>query len=195
MTFWAFPFCNILGPVSIYDKSSYCNFAQNFEAARFVFRIVGSLWNLTDSSKAVQSNFKAMRYFELPISQLRDFTRSYDKASYRILKRNGVSNHQHHIITAITIAAIVIINDVVNKILHVVSCISSGVYRQRVNGFNDLITSNTKWKNTGSLLMRYPCKIFTRHSSTQEKLNDSLKIDPFGRSEKSKHPQILIIAE
>ena len=41
------------------------------EAARFVFRILQSLWNLTDNSTAVQlrrlSNFKVMRWFKLPI--------------------------------------------------------------------------------------------------------------------------------
>ena len=33
------------------------------------------------------SDFKAMRWFELPISRFRDFTRSYDETSYWILKR------------------------------------------------------------------------------------------------------------
>ena len=39
------------------------------------------------------SNFKAMRQFKLPISWLRDFTRSYDM-SYRIL--NGALVHSDH---------------------------------------------------------------------------------------------------
>ena len=33
------------------------------------------------------SNFKAIRQFEVPISWLRDFTRSYEKTSFRILRR------------------------------------------------------------------------------------------------------------
>ena len=33
------------------------------------------------------SNFKVMRSFKLPISRLRDFTRSYIETSYQILKR------------------------------------------------------------------------------------------------------------
>ena len=34
------------------------------------------------------SNFKAMRWFKLPISRLRDLTRSYNKTSYRMLKQS-----------------------------------------------------------------------------------------------------------
>ena len=53
--------------------------------------IVRSLWNLTDTWAALLpmclSNLKAMRLFKLSISRLRDFTRSYNKTSYRILKR------------------------------------------------------------------------------------------------------------
>ena len=33
------------------------------------------------------SNFKAIRWFRLPISQLRDFTRSYDELSSRIMRQ------------------------------------------------------------------------------------------------------------
>ena len=59
--------------------------------ARFVFRIVRSLWNLTGTSAAVLpmclSNFKAIRQLKVPISWLRDFTRSYEKTSFRILRR------------------------------------------------------------------------------------------------------------
>ena len=52
-------------PVSISDKTSYRKISWTLEALRFVFKIVGSLWNLTDSSAAMLqtclSNFKAMR--------------------------------------------------------------------------------------------------------------------------------------
>ena len=49
-----------------HDKTSYCKISkQSLEAARFVFRIVRSLWNLTGTSAAglpkCLSNFKAMR--------------------------------------------------------------------------------------------------------------------------------------
>ena len=39
-----------------------------------------------------QSNFKTKRRFKLPISRLRDFTRSYDETSYQIFKRYHGSN-------------------------------------------------------------------------------------------------------
>ena len=75
--------CNIQGPVSIYDKMSYRKISWSLEAARFVFRIVRSLWHLTGTSAALLprclSNFKTMRYFKLSISRLQDFMRSYDK--------------------------------------------------------------------------------------------------------------------
>ena len=56
------------------------------EAARFLFRIAWSLWNLTGISAALRpmllSNFKVILWFELPISWLsRDFTRSYNVLS------------------------------------------------------------------------------------------------------------------
>ena len=38
------------GPVSISYKTSYCKISQSLEAARFMFRIVRSLWNLTGTS-------------------------------------------------------------------------------------------------------------------------------------------------
>ena len=78
------------GPVSKSDKTFYCKISQSFGAARFVFRIVRSLWNLTGTSAAplpTSLSNKAMRWIKLPISRLRDLTRSYDKTSYRILKR------------------------------------------------------------------------------------------------------------
>ena len=76
--------------VSISKKTSFRKISSSLEAARFVFRIVRSLWNLTGTSAAVLpmclSNFKAIRQFKVPISWLRDFTRSYDKTSFRILR-------------------------------------------------------------------------------------------------------------
>ena len=81
----------VQGPVSISDKTSYCKISWSIEAARFVFRFVRSLWNLTGTSAALLSkclsNFKEIWWFKIPISRLRDTTRSHDKTSYRILKR------------------------------------------------------------------------------------------------------------
>ena len=81
----------LLGPVSISEKTSFRKISSSLEAARFVFRIVRSLWNLTGTSAAVLpmclSNFKTIRQFKVPISWLRDFTRSYEKTSFRILRR------------------------------------------------------------------------------------------------------------
>ena len=84
-----------MGPVSISEKTSYCKISWSLEAARFVFRIVRSLWNLTGTSAAVLpmclSNCKAIRQFKVPISWLRDFTISYEKTSFRILRRGPES--------------------------------------------------------------------------------------------------------
>ena len=79
------------GPVSISEKMSYRKISWSLEAARFVLRIVWSLWNLTGTSAALLpmclSNFKTIRQFKVPISWLLVFTRSYDKTSFRILRR------------------------------------------------------------------------------------------------------------
>ena len=79
------------GPVLISEKTSYRRISWSLEATRFVFRIVPSFWNLTGTSAALLpmclSNFKAIRQFKVPISWLRDFTRSYEKTSFRILRR------------------------------------------------------------------------------------------------------------
>ena len=82
-----------LGLVSISDKTSYCKISQSLEAVRFVlfFRIVQSLWNLTGTLTVMLPicpwHLKSLWWFKLPILQLRHFTRSYDKTSYRILKQ------------------------------------------------------------------------------------------------------------
>ena len=83
--------CQMQGPVSISEKTSFRKISLSLEVARFVSRIVRSLWNLTGTSAALLpmclSNFKAIRQFKVPISWLRDFTRSYEKTSFRILRR------------------------------------------------------------------------------------------------------------
>ena len=79
------------GPVSISEKTSFRKISLSLEVARFVSRIVRSLWNLTGTSAALLpmclSNFKAIGQFKVPISWLRDFTKSYEKTSFRILRR------------------------------------------------------------------------------------------------------------
>ena len=83
-------------PVSISDYTSYCTkvSSQSLEAARFVFRIPQSLWNLTGILATVlpmcMSNIKAIRWFKLPILRLWYFMRSFYKTSYRILRRDSV---------------------------------------------------------------------------------------------------------
>ena len=72
------------GSVSISDKTSYRNISQSLEGERFECRTVQALLPMC------LSNFEAMWWFKLPISRLRDFTRSYDKTSYWILKRGPV---------------------------------------------------------------------------------------------------------
>ena len=85
------PIHKVQGPVSTSEKTSFRKISWSLEAARFVFEIVRSLWNLTGTSAALLpiclSNFKAIRQFKVPISWLRDFTRSYEKTSYPILRR------------------------------------------------------------------------------------------------------------
>ena len=75
--------------ISISDKTSYFKILQSLEAERFLFRVVWSLCNLTGTSAGCLKHFKAIWQLKLPISQLRGFTRSSDKTSYRILKRGS----------------------------------------------------------------------------------------------------------
>ena len=61
------------------------------QSREICLKIIQPLWNFTGGSTAALarrlSNFKATCQFKLPISRLRDLTRSYNKTSYRILKR------------------------------------------------------------------------------------------------------------
>ena len=85
----------------ISDETSYCEISQSLEAVRFIFRTARSFWNLTGTSVALLpmclSNSKAMRRFKLPISRLRDFTRSCDMTSYR----NGTLEPRNLILSVI----------------------------------------------------------------------------------------------
>ena len=75
-----------LDPVSIFDKTSYRKISQSLKAARFVFRIMWSLWNLTGTSAALlpmcQSNFIAMRWSNY---QSRGFETSRDLTVRRLI--------------------------------------------------------------------------------------------------------------
>ena len=83
----------ILGPISISDKTSYRKISWCVEVARFVFRIVWSLSNMTGTSADhgstaadVPVKFQSDAIIQ-SISRLRELTRSYNKTSYRLLKR------------------------------------------------------------------------------------------------------------
>ena len=89
-TFWIeFKWQCCLNQGSLSSVSMHNN--VSLEAARFVFTLLRSLWNLTGTSATMlprcPSNSKDMRRFELATSRLRGFTKSHDKTSYRILKR------------------------------------------------------------------------------------------------------------
>ena len=103
------PRVNQSGKLLLSEESSYCSrkwtrsvirlSVRSREAAWFVFRIVRSLLNLTGTSAAVLpmclSNFKAIWQFKIPISWFRDFTRSYEKTSFWILRRGPVIRTLH----------------------------------------------------------------------------------------------------
>ena len=80
------------GPVSTSDRTSYRKIPWSLEAAGLVAWIIVSLWNLTGASAAVLprclSSFKVIGQFWIQISRLRDFARSYNMTSYRILKQD-----------------------------------------------------------------------------------------------------------
>ena len=81
------------GPVSISDKTHYRKISWSLEVGRLVLRMIRSLWNLTGTSTTLLpmclSNFKTKRWVKLSISRIWDFTRTYQKTSYRILKRDS----------------------------------------------------------------------------------------------------------
>ena len=88
---WCSNKCVPISPDIVCGIITKSEISQSLEAARFAFRIVRSPWNLTGTSAAqlpkCLSNLKAIRIFQQPILNLRDFARSHDKTSYRILKR------------------------------------------------------------------------------------------------------------
>ena len=70
-------------PVSISDKTSNRKILQSLEAARFVFRIVQSLWNLTGTSAAACACQISKRWDDLNY-QSRGFETSRDLAIRRL---------------------------------------------------------------------------------------------------------------
>ena len=89
-TLWCLLSCSSedLGAVSIPARVYYRHISYSLEAATFVFRIVRYPVYLTCTSIALLSkglsNFKAIWKFKLPISQLRDLTRPYDKTPRQV---------------------------------------------------------------------------------------------------------------
>ena len=81
----------VQGLYSLSGKTSYHHFPRSLEAARLDLIMIVSLRNLTGISAALLprrlSNFKAIGKVLTRISRLRDFTRSCDKTSYRLVHR------------------------------------------------------------------------------------------------------------
>ena len=69
--------------------------SQSLEATRSVRGSNRSLWNSTCVSAVVLlrrlSNFSTIRWFNLPIPRLRDFTRTYDRTFHWLLKWTSVA--------------------------------------------------------------------------------------------------------
>ena len=80
---------------SLSGRTSYGKISRSLEAARFVFKLVPSLWNLTSTSAAPLPrcllNIRAIRSLKHPISRLRDFARFGGKTSYRLVNRGTES--------------------------------------------------------------------------------------------------------
>ena len=80
-----------------YYYQAACQISQRYK--RFIYSLAPSRFHDTLTLASVclivrdpvlpmcLSNFKAIRQFKVPISWLRDFTRSYEKTSFRILRR------------------------------------------------------------------------------------------------------------
>ena len=99
---WQLLIPNTWTPFQYPIRRPCCKISQGIEAARLLFRIIRSLWNLAGTSAAVLpislSNFKALKKLKSPISRLRDFTSSYYKCLIRY--RNGTQLIRGNIIKA-----------------------------------------------------------------------------------------------
>ena len=78
-----------LGPISISDKTSYRKISSSLQVVSMEVKIMTSLGNLASAGVLSRCllNFRAIKQFWTQISRLRNLTRSYDKTSYRMLKR------------------------------------------------------------------------------------------------------------
>ena len=79
-----------VGPRALFQYPIIRLIIRSHQAARFVFRIARLLWNLTVLPMCL-SNSKAMRWFKLPISRLRN------SETYWILKQgpNSLNCHEN----------------------------------------------------------------------------------------------------
>ena len=81
-----------LGLYSVSGKTSYRQISRSLEAARSAAIMILSLLNLTGISAELLtwclSNFKVIGKVLARISRLRDFTRSFGKASVRLVNRD-----------------------------------------------------------------------------------------------------------
>ena len=75
------------GLYSLSGRTSYRKISWSVEAARFMFRLLQSLLNLTGISAAALPNVRAIESLQHPISRLRDTTRFGGKASSRLVNR------------------------------------------------------------------------------------------------------------
>ena len=79
-------------PVSVYDKTSY-KFSRKVSKPGDLYLELSNRSQIWQAHRQhccpkCLSNFKAMQWFKPPISRLRDFPRSHDTTSYRIMKRD-----------------------------------------------------------------------------------------------------------
>ena len=90
------------GLYSLRGEMSYRQISCSLEAARLDVMMVASLWNLPDISSALQSrrlsNFRAIGKFWTRIARLRGFTRFWNFASLRLVKRGP--GFEHHFANA-----------------------------------------------------------------------------------------------
>ena len=75
------------GLYSLSGRTSYRKISWSVEAARFMFRLLQSLLNLTGISAAALPNVRAIESLQHPISRLRDITRFDGKASSRLVNK------------------------------------------------------------------------------------------------------------
>ena len=80
-------------PASVYDKTSYCKLSRKVSKPGDLYLELSNRSQIWQAHRQhccprCLSNFKAMQWFKPPISRLRDFPRSHDTTSYRIMKRD-----------------------------------------------------------------------------------------------------------